>query len=405
MSDIAIGRTPRTGSAFRPATMIVLLAVGVLAFVAMLVLGAYAPDLRSGRNGGSHALSNAATGFSGLVALARATGRNPQVVRDPSMLDAEDLVVLTPETGATELGEVLGRRSAKPTLIVMPKWNTAADSKHAGWVRVEGLRPPFDPERTLAPSHPLRVERRKGQGRPLRTVDPDAPAELRFSAPGALQTIGSKELKPIVTDPDGRIVVAQVGDEPLYLLADPDLLSNHGIGDLRQAAAALALLDFLNSTGARSILFDVTLNGLGRSRSPLKLAFDPPFLATTLAIAAALLLAGVHAAARFGAPRRPERALAFGKAALIDNTAALVRKARRQAALGSRYADVIRERAARVFSAPPRLKDKALDAYLDQIGTSGRFSDLAAAAGEARHKDDLLAAARRLHRWQRENEG
>ena len=44
----------------------------------MLVLGAYAPDLRSGHNGGAHALSNAATGFSGLVRLAEATGRNPR---------------------------------------------------------------------------------------------------------------------------------------------------------------------------------------------------------------------------------------------------------------------------------------------------------------------------------------
>ena len=41
-----------------PAAMIVT-AIGSLAFIAMLVLGAYAPDLRSGHNGGSHALSNA----------------------------------------------------------------------------------------------------------------------------------------------------------------------------------------------------------------------------------------------------------------------------------------------------------------------------------------------------------
>ena len=46
--------------------------------------------------------------------------------------------------------------------------------------------------------------------------------------------------------------------------------------DERQARSALALLDYLNSTGAKSVLFDVTANGLGRSRSPLKLAFDAP---------------------------------------------------------------------------------------------------------------------------------
>ena len=77
MSEIAIG-APSTGeSPFNRGTMLVVTAIGVLAFIAMLVLGAYAPDLRSGRNGGAHALSNAATGFSGLVRLAEATGRNP----------------------------------------------------------------------------------------------------------------------------------------------------------------------------------------------------------------------------------------------------------------------------------------------------------------------------------------
>src|SRR3546814_1463316 len=49
-----------------------------------------------------------------------------------------------------------------------------------------------------------------------------------------------------------------------------------------------------------SIGFDVTLNGLGGSRSPLTLAFDPPFLAMTLALAAVALLLGWRARGRFG---------------------------------------------------------------------------------------------------------
>ena len=63
MSDIAITRPGSADGAFKPATVILMILVGMLAFAATLVLGAYAPDLRSGRNGGSHALSNGATGF------------------------------------------------------------------------------------------------------------------------------------------------------------------------------------------------------------------------------------------------------------------------------------------------------------------------------------------------------
>jgi hypothetical protein len=205
-----------------------------------------------------------------------------------------------------------------------------------------------------------------------------------------------------VTDSRGRGVLVKFKDDPLYLLADPDLLSNRGMGDRRQAAAALAMIDFLNSTGAKSVIFDVTLNGLGQTRSPLRLMFDPPFLAATLAIAAALLLAGLQAISRFGPPRRPERAIAFGKAALIDNAAALVRQARREAGLGGRYAEMIRDKAVTEFGVPARLRDEAVTEYLDRLDRHTRFSALAAAAAGARTREELVGAAQALHRWQKQ---
>lgn len=402
MSDIAIGRRPDDG-AFRPATMLLVVAIGILAFVAMLVLGAYAPDLRSGRNGGAHALSNSATGFSAIVRLAQATGRNPAIVRNEPMLATEDLVVLTPEHGATDMSKPLRMRLTKPTLIVLPKWQTVPDKAHGGWVRAMGVVPIFEPEGVLYPQYKLKIGRELSHGAPLRTLPSEAPAEMRFTAPRALQTASGDGFKPILADQSGRGVLLQFEDKPFYVLADPDLLSNKGMADERQAAAALSMLDFLNSTDAKSISFDVTLNGLGHSPSPLRLAFDPPFLAATLAVAAALLLAALQALTRFGPARRPERALAFGKAALIDNTAALVRKARREAALGARYADMIRERAVAIFGVPPRLQGAAVDDYLDRLDGSGRFSKLAEAAAEAHRRDELLAAARALHQWQRES--
>lgn len=401
MSEVAIGGG-RAEGAFRPATILLVVAIGILAFAAMLLLGAYAPDLRSGRNGGTHALSNAATGFSGIVQLARATGRNPLILRNEGMLDSEDLMILTPETGSIDMTGILARRATKPTLVVMPKWNTVADQRRTGWVRAQGLRPAWDPGRVLAPARPLQVQRHRSGGTPLKTVPAHAPGDLRFVAPSPLQTVAGRGLQPIVTDQAGRAVLVQFEDSALYLLADPDLLSNRGMADRRQAAAALAMIDFLNSTGAKSVTFDVTLNGLGQTRSPLRLMFDPPFLAATLAIAAALLLAGLQAISRFGPPRRPERAIAFGKAALIDNAAALVRQARREAGLGSRYAEMIREKAVTVFGVPARFRDEAITEYLDKLDGRSRFSALASAAAEARTKEELVVAAQALHRWQKE---
>jgi hypothetical protein len=399
MSEIAIGSKQAGDGPFKRGAMLLVVAIGVAAFIAMLVLGAYAPDLRSGHNGGSHALSNAATGFSGLVRLAEKTGRNPLIVRSDGELKSEDLVVITPEHGSTDLSDILALRGSRTTLLVLPKWETQPDGKKPGWVRVPGLLPATDPSRTLAPSLPVGIARTKTRREPLKSLHPGAPAEMQFFAPRLMQTISNPQLRPLVTDGSGRILLAQVNDRPLYLLADPDLINNHGMADERQARAALAMLDFLNSTEATSIRFDVTTNGLGRSQSPLKLAFDPPFLGVTLTIFAAMLLAAIQALTRFGSPRRSERAIKFGKAALVDNSAALIRKAGREGGLGPRYVDVIRQRAAALFRIPPAVSPEVLDARLESLNQRHSFAALAASADRARNRSELLTAAVSLHHW------
>jgi hypothetical protein len=92
--------------------------------------------------------------------------------------------------------------------------------------------------------------------------------------------------------------------------------------------------------------------------------------------------------------------VAFGKAALVDNSALLIRKAGREARLGGRYAAAIRERAARFFGAPARLPDGALDQYLDSLKGKQRFTDLMQAADAASDRHSLLDAAQALHDWQ-----
>jgi len=400
VSDLPIHQTgdPNDG-AFNPRAMILVTVVGVLAFIAMLVLGAYAPDLRSGRNGGAHALSNAATGFSGLVRLAEATGRNPVIVRSEDQLKGEDLAVITPDHGWTDLGKMMRWRGPRATLLVLPKWDTSPDQAKTGWVRVSGLLPAGDPARTLYPAVPLTIVRERGDRTELRTVSFGAPSDLRFLAPAVVQTMSGKQLEPMITDAAGRIVLAKVKQQQLYILADPDLINNHGMGDERQAKAALALLDYLNTTGAKSVLFDVTANGLGRSQSPLKLAFDPPFLAVTLTIFAAMLLAAWQAFVRFGPVRRRERAIAFGKAALVDNSAALIRKAHRETSLGGRYVDVICDRAINLFRLPGTLDAKELSARMEALNPDRSFASAAGLARAARSCDELVRAAQSLNQW------
>jgi hypothetical protein len=426
MSDIAIGRQ-KASNPFQAGAIVLMLALGIGGFVGLLVLGAFAPDLRSGKNGGGHALSNSAVGFSGIVELARATGRNPRIVRNEHEFGTENLLVVTPEDGFTNVGPVLSQRGAKPTLFVLPKWMTRPNPRHRGWVDWVGLDPLFVPVGVLGPDISFTMAQHRSSGAPL-VVGDDLPRDIRFRAPRPLQVITGFEkpqakkskkgdqkaaappsrphkLTPLITDGKGGVVLAQIDNGPLYVLSDPDLLSNRGIADVKQAASALALLDWLNSNPPDSVAFDVSLNGFGHSKSPLKLLFEPPFLAVTICIAVALLLAGVQAFGRFGAPRARERAIAFGKAALVDNSAALIRKAGRESRMGGRYAALVRERAVAIFAIPARLRDGELDAYLDRLKRDRPFTDLAAAAEQASDRASLLAAAQALNSWQKEKLG
>ncbi|MBN8816439.1 MAG: hypothetical protein J0J06_13445 [Sphingomonas sp.] len=402
MSDVAFARAgPEAPGLFRLRTIVILIVVGVAAFAAMVVGAAYAPGSAPKGGGAAHAVSNSAVGYSGIIRLAQAAGYETRVVRDEEMLDSRGLMVLTPQTADTPMSDVIVRRRGLPTLIVLPKWATVTDPKHPGWVVHFGLLPASEPYGVLAPANKLTITRTKSGGAPLLADGWLSDSGVQIKAPRPLQTISGANLKPLLTGKDGRIVLAQLGEGPLYVLADGDLLANIGMRDADSAAAAIDLLDQLNVSN-EPISFDVTLVGLGRSPNPLRLAFDPPFLAMTLTLVAAMLLAGWQAFARFGPAVRRERAIAFGKAALVDNSAMLIRKARRQARLGGRYAEVIRERAVIAFGVPAKLRDKAIDDYLDRMGGRAKFSELAAAADDAADRQELVAAAQALHDWQKE---
>jgi hypothetical protein len=408
MSDVAM-RSSSDGGAFSVRTVAILLAVGLATFVGAILLMVYAPSSTPTGGTKAHALSDAAIGYSAIVRLARATDHQVRVIRDDSQLRESPLLIVTPPLGSTPLGDLISGRPDQPTLIVLPKWRSVTDPRHPSWVVQAGLIRAEEPQGVLAPNNKLTVTRSRSGARPLIA----APAllhqlrgsdDITFSAPQPLQSIAGDNLLPLLTDQDGRIVLAQLGDRPFYVLADPDLLDNLGMRREVNARSALAMLDALNSYSA-GFDIDVTAVGLGRQRSPLQLAFEPPFVAMTLTVLAAMLLAAWQAFARFGPAVHRERAIAFGKRALVDNSAMLIRKAGRQATMGTRYAEVVRERAVTAFGVPTKLRDGAIDDYLDKLTGREKFSTLAQAVSAAEDNHALVAAARALHEWQKEKNG
>ncbi|TGT22529.1 DUF4350 domain-containing protein, partial [Mesorhizobium sp. M4B.F.Ca.ET.172.01.1.1] len=142
----------------------------------------------------------------------------------------------------------------------------------------------------------------------------------------------------------GKAILTELDDEPFYILTDPDFINNAALGDEQKAAAALDMIAMLEPAKG-AVMFDLTLHGVGQKYDLAKLLIEPPFLALTLSVLVAAALAFLHGLGRFGPPRAEGRAIAFGKRALVDTTATLLRRAGRLQGLGDRYAALVRQRA------------------------------------------------------------
>jgi hypothetical protein len=399
---------PASQPLFSPRVVLWIVLVGVFSFCAFMALLAYAPDLRSGRDGGAHALSKSAVGFAGMAKLLEDLGTPAVITRGPppAVKGGTGVLILTP-TPFTDGKQLRAFKFGGIVLVVLPKWMTSPQPLNPGWVDRQGL---IAPDVAAGPLKGLAIERRKDAA-PL-ALTPASADEPIFGGGEAftagriesLQTVSGKGWRPLLVDARGKAVLAMSTDPALFVLSDPDLLNTHGVADLATARAARAMLDDLRNDGP--VVFDVTLNGFKRGRSLLKLALEPPLLGVTICLLAAAAMMGLHAAGRFGPPQRSQRSVALGKQALADNSAALVRMARREHRMAAGYAALVRDSVARAVGAPRDLDPGELDALLDRLAASRAgvegISGLMAAAQAAANDTELMAAARRLYQWRRE---
>ncbi|MGJ8536225.1 MAG: DUF4350 domain-containing protein [Parasphingopyxis sp.] len=388
-------------SPFRARTVILIVIAGVVGFAAFLLLSAYAPEIRSGRDGRAHGLSTSAVGFRGVYMLLENTGADVRYVRSEAMLENPGLTLLTLEPGSNaERVETLLDEGSGPLLIVLPKWGTMpvdGERDRVQWFRSDlgaSITSMLSPVADISVSTSATPAGSRLQSGML--------SQVEFRTPDSLQTISGPALMPLMETAKNEFVLAQISDTDTYILSDPDFLNNQMLADPARARSALLLLAELNETGG-PYWFELVANGFGGARNLLTLAFEPPFLALTLCLLAAALLAGVQAMYRFGPALRPARAIAFGKRALVDNSAELLRVARREHLSSERYAAMTREAAVAAIGNPRQLSGEALDRWLDGLGpaTMPRFTTLALAAERAQNRQDIRNAARALYDWRK----
>ncbi|WP_426012058.1 hypothetical protein [Caulobacter sp. DWR2-3-1b2] len=396
------------GVLFSPKVVLGMILAGVFAFSTFAVLSTYAPDLQSGDNGQGHALSKSAVGYAGLVQLLRARG-DPVIVSRRNLSGEEpSLVVFTPNMGGSRDAYQKAQLSSR-TLVVLPKWGAPPDPRHPGWVGALDLAPDAIMADALKvvgiPKAALAARKGLANARLVGVAGTVAEGLVLETGPiRDLRAVSGPGLQPVIVDAQGRAILARRLPTDTYFLADPDLLNTMGMKDIRTARSGVAILDNLRKPQG-SMAFDVTLNGFTRSRTALKLAFEPPLVGATLCLVAAALLMGLHAAARFRAVRRGERALALGNGALIDNSAGLIRMAKREPAMAPRYAELQRAAAVRAMGGS-RLSGQALTDFLDRQGSRFAATDSVSSLDNetraVRSPSDLMKVAAKWYQWRLE---
>lgn len=389
---------------FSVRTVVALLVVGVFAFSGFAVLSVYAPELRGGEDGQAHALSKSAIGFAGAVELLRLRGAPVVVSRSPlTRPNGAELRVLTPPLNP-DPKQIAAYQGGGPLLIVLPKWNVIPDERRLGWVRKIGPLP------DEAAGLPIRAQKRKisthmrtGVSAPVLHgvggVFADG-VSLPLDRIDHFQTLSGEGWRPLLVDEEGQMVLASWGGGQTLVLSDPDLLNTQGLKGLNNARASMAILDALR--GREGVAFDVTLNGFMRSRNLLRLVFEPPLVGGLVCLLAAAAMMGVAAAVRFGPVARETRAFALGKRALIDNSAELVRAARKEHELAGAYAALTEARVARVLGereGDPEARAERLARIEARRRPREGLAALRAAALAARNREDTRSVAQRLFQW------
>jgi hypothetical protein len=426
----------RSAGPFSPRMALALVVGGVLLFLAILWMIGSGMSESKANNGGAHAGSKGLSGFAGFAQYLGKRGYSVSLAKSHGALRQPGVLVLTPPAQANveQLGKVVqNHRAAGPTVIIDPKWiafrapRVRPDVKE-GWVELAGIETAewkgFYDDITLA-SDPART--RQGRGHwTSGNLEGDLPASAPvFSGAG-------NRLVSLAEADNGRILAAYVadggdypalrdlalmgepdtdeeeahGDYPVIFVFEPDLLNNYGFSSPDGAILGERILTAALEGNEKKVVFDLTQNGFGRSRSLLTLAFEPPFLAATLCLMLAALVMGWRAFNRFGPALLGTRALAFGKRALVSNAAGLIRRTRRLHLIGGPYADAARDRLARALALPHRLDPAATEAAIDRALAARApdgppFTATAATLRAARRPTDLLRAARALHSLER----
>ncbi|MEQ1633630.1 MAG: DUF4350 domain-containing protein [Planctomycetota bacterium] len=183
------------------------------------------------------------------------------------------------------------------------------------------------------------------------------------TVPGDLQLLGdAPDWTPVVWCRQGVLIAHSHDRDDLYVLADPDLIANHGL--LRGANAEFVerLIEQVHPGGP--VIVDETLHGHVVESSIWEALGRYPFVFVTCHLLIVLALCGWIAAGRYGPVVAEAPGIDPGKGFLVDNVASLIAFGGNPAPSVRRYAKLRLRRLAAELRAPRGLDDAAIEAFV-----------------------------------------
>jgi hypothetical protein len=311
--------------------------------------------------------------------------------------DAAVVVIAEPNRDENVLARVRTElRHARAVLLVLPKREALIDPEQPDRIRADRLLPAETVQRVLALADEHGTVGRESGLTPVQAKAPFA--GLSPAVGSHMQLALYTALDPLLSAGGGTLIGELHGFAGrVIVVADPDLLENHGLVRGDNAAIAVALVRELRGASNGRVVFDEGVHGyVARPFGALRLLFSFPFVLVTAQIVIASVLLAWAGSARFGAPKPRAPALATGKHALIEAGARLFTAAGRLRFIADRYAEAVLRETAQALHAPRGLARDELLAWFERIG---RPAPPLAAGDDA---SAAVADAQAMHTWRRD---
>jgi hypothetical protein len=393
---------------FSGRTLAWLMGVGIASFAGMMLLLAFGDDLLPTRSVQPSTYSKSAIGHQAWVRLLQNTGRQVLISRNDSVAKADEggmLVLAEPYAGSDERQPIDELLRADRLLVVLPKYTANASLLNSNWAEtVNRIHVGFITDL-------LRDVTKTGMVLQLDKAPPwianDFGPAPDLPRP---QVILGSGLKPLITSKTGILLgeVSVVGRK-VWVLSDPDLISNHGLARGANAQLVLTIVDKLRDGGP--VVFDETIHGYYLDPNLLKALLQFPLVFVTTAAISAILILLWAATGRFGAPARTEPPLRMGKSTLVAAGADMLSFGRHEVPIAERYRKVVLDEVGRRIHAPLQEDERVLGAWLDRVGQARgarqKFTrlwrDFEVQPGSGNYQSRLLlSAAQELYRWKEE---